>query len=121
MGSLKRLLVAGCVGALLLAAPGCATRLGDLTVVSTRGVSLNRVDLDALPQERGVTGKDYRWVILFVPLGVPHLEDAIDDALEKGHGDVLVDATVHNRFWWFLIGKTGLEVKGTVVRTRGGQ
>ena len=103
----------------LMLLSGCATRLGDMSVISTRNVSLDEVDLDSLPQVKGVTGKDSKFIFLFIPFGVPHLEDAIDDALDKGDGDVMVDAIVHRQGWWFLIGETSLKVKGTVVKTRG--
>lgn len=103
----------------LMLLTGCATRLGDMSVISTRNVTLDRVDLDSLPQVKGVTGKDSKFMFLFIPLGFPHLEDAIDDALDKGGGDVMVDAVVHRQGWWFLIGENALKVKGTVVKTRG--
>ena len=64
-------------------------------------------------------GKDTKYRILSIPLGFPHLEDAIDDALDKGNGDVVTDAVVHLKSWWFIIGQDTLEVKGTVVKTRG--
>ena len=98
---------------------GCSMRLSDLTVASTKNVNLDKVDLDSLPQTKGIVGKDTKYRILFIPLGFPHLEDAIDDALDKGNGDVMIDAVVHSRGWWFIIGQDSLEVKGTVVKTRG--
>lgn len=106
------------LGVLLM---GCSTRLSDFTVISTKGVSLDEVDLDSLPQTTGVTGKDSRFFILFPPFptGYPQLQNAIDDALEKGGGDVMTDGVMHRRVWWFIIGQTALEVKGTVVKTRG--
>ncbi|MDY0270036.1 hypothetical protein [Trichloromonas sp.] len=101
-------------------AGGCSVRLGDLSTISTQNVNLDKIDLDSLPQVKGVTGKDTKFVFLFIPFGVPHLEDAVDDALEKGGGDLITDAVIHARGWWFLIGQNTLEVKGNVVKTRGG-
>ena len=99
---------------------GCSMRLADLTVASTRNVNLKEVDLDSLPQTKGIVGKDTKFTILFIPLGFPHVEDAIDDALDKGGGDVMIDAVLHSKWWYFLIiGQDSLEVKGTVVKTRG--
>ena len=97
---------------------GCAVRLGDMSVLSTRNVSLDRVDLDSRPQVKGVVGEDSKFMLLFIPLGIPHLEDAVDDALDKGQGDVMVDAVIHSTGWWFIIGQNSLRVKGTVVKTR---
>ena len=109
----------GLFAVVALLATGCSLRLGDMSVISNRNVSLEKVDLDALPQTKNVTGKDTKFLFLFIPFGVPHLEDAVDDALNKGDGDVLVDAVIHARNWWFLVGQTGYEVTGTVVKTRG--
>lgn len=103
----------------MLMLTGCKTRVGDLSVISTRNVSLDRVDLDHLPQTSNVEGEDSKWIFLIIPTGVPHLEDAIDDALIKGNGDVMVDAVVHSSGWWFLLGQSTLSVRGTVVNTRG--
>ena len=105
-----------CIGSLF----GCTTRVGDLTMISTKSVSLDRVDLESFPQKRAVEGKTSKWIILFIPLGFPHLEDAIDDALDKGNGDVLIDGVVYGGGWWaLLVGKQVIKTKGTVVNTRG--
>lgn len=102
----------------LVIASGCTTRLADFTMISTRNVELDRVDLDSLPRTRGVSGEDSRFIFLFIPFGSPHLEEAIDDALEKGGGDVMTDAVMSSTIWWFLIGQNTLRVKGTVIDSR---
>lgn len=107
-----------CLLSLLLTA-GCAVRQADMTLVSTRNVKLDKMDIDSLPQTREVVGKDSRFIFLFLPLGLPHLENAIDDALDKANGDLMTDAVLFSKGWWFLIGQNILEVKGTVVKTRG--
>ncbi len=98
---------------------GCSIRQADLTALSTRNVSLDTVDLDKLPQVKGVTGKDTGFVFLFFPVSFPHLEDAVDEALDKGGGDVMVDAVVHSQGWWFLVGQNTIEVQGNVINTKG--
>ncbi len=98
---------------------GCSFRLADMTVVSTKNVTFDKVDLDKMPQVRGIVGKDSKFMFLFIPFGYPVLENAIDDALEKGGGDVMIDAVLYSKGWWFLVGENTLEVKGTVVNTRG--
>ena len=104
--------------ATLITSTACSLRLADLSAVSTRNVTLDKVDLDSFPQTKGIVGKDTKWMFLFIPFGVPHLEDAIDDALDKGNGDMMIDAVLHSKGWWFLIGQSSLQVKGTVVKTR---
>ena len=98
---------------------GCATRMGDLSVASTKIAKLDGVNLNQAPTQRRVTGEAKSFVILFIPLGIPHLEDAVDDALRKGGGDVMTDVTVRRKGWWFLVGEAGWEVTGDVVKTRG--
>lgn len=96
----------------------CSLRLADLTVVTTKNVNLDKVDLDSLPQTKNITGKDSKFIFLFIPFGSPQLKEAIDDALAKGNGDILVDAVVYSKWWWFLIGENSIEVKATAVKTR---
>jgi len=105
---------------LLLAflAVGCSTRMADLTVVSNRSVNLDAVDFDSLPVERRVEGRSSSFVLLFIPLGAPSFEEAIDDALERGQGDLMTDVTIHSTSWWFLVGQNGIRVQGDVRNTR---
>jgi len=116
----RRLAIFG-VGLALMLSSGCTTRLGDMTLVSTRLVSLDRVDVSTLPHGERVTGKSSKPVFLFIPLGFPNLLDAIDEALEKGNGDLMVDVVIRAEGWWFLVGQNGLTVTGTVVNTKGKQ
>jgi hypothetical protein len=103
----------------LVLVTGCSVRLADLTMVSTKNVSLSKVDLDKLPQTQGVIAKDSRMIVLGIPLGFPHLENAVDEALEMGKGDLMTDAVITAKGWSiFLVGQNTLEVKGSVVRTR---
>ena len=107
------------LGMVPLVVAGCSVRLADMSVISTRNVTLDKVDLDNLPQTEHVTGKDSSFIFIFIPFGVPHLEDAVDDALNKGGGDVMIDAVIHSGFWWFIVGQSTIEVEGSVVKTRG--
>lgn len=121
MAALRWNVVCVLLAILLVAAAGCSTRLADLTIISTKNVSLDKVDIDACPQKRNVEGEDSAFIFLFIPFGFPHLEDAIDDALKKGGGDTLVDGVLYRDGWWFLVGESTLRVEGTVVDTRGRQ
>ncbi len=99
---------------------GCTLRQADLTAISTRNVSLAGVDLDSLPRKK-VEGKDSAFIFLFIPFGQPHLEDAIDQALDAGDGDLLLDGVVYTKAFWLLFGSQSIEVKGTAVNTRAGR
>ena len=109
---------AGLLAVVIVAVAGCRTRVGDLTVVTTRNVNLDSVDLDTKPTLRNVEGRDTVFMFLFIPFGFPHLEDAVDDALDKGNGDVMTDVSIHQGGWWFLVGESYIAVQGDVVRTR---
>jgi hypothetical protein len=98
---------------------GCSIRVADMTLMSTRIVALDRVDIDKLPVTRRVVGEDSRWNILGIPLGVPHLKDAVDDALNKGNGDLMTDAVIYQTGWTaIIVGQNSLRVEGDVVKTR---
>ncbi len=98
---------------------GCTTHLTDLSMISNKNVNLNKVDIDQLPQKKNIEGEDTKFVFLFIPFGQPTLKGALNDALEKGEGDLMVDASISATSWWFLIGQTGLKIKGDVVNTKG--
>ena len=106
------------VGSLLVA--GCSTRLFDLSIVSTKGVDLQDLDLSAAKKAMNVTGESYRSIICIFPLGNPDLEEAVSDALIKSSGDVMLDAEVYYKWWYipFIYGQFGYEVIGDVVKTR---
>ena len=88
-------------------------------MISSRNINLDEVDLDSVPQVKGVSGKDTKWWILFIPLGLPQLEEAIDQALKKGDGDLMTDAAIYSEGWWFIVGQSTIRIEGTVVKTRG--
>ena len=99
----------------------CSTHLTDFTMISTKNVSLDKVDIDKLPQKKNVIGEDKKFMFLFIPFGVPTIQAALNNALEKGNGDLMVDVAVEAKGWWFLIGETGFEIKGNVVNTIAGE
>ena len=101
---------------------GCSLRLATITAISTRNVKLDEVDLDKLPQVKNVTGTDTRYDLLFIPLGFPTVQGAVDDALSKGNGDLIIDGVIKYEFWTaILTGQRTLSITGNVVNTKGGK
>jgi hypothetical protein len=102
-----------------LALPGCITEQGVLPLASTRPVDLDLrdLDLDRVSVHRSVTGTDTRVTsVLFLPTGEsPRFEDAVEDALLDGGGDVMTRVRVRTVDWWFLVGVSTLEVRGDVI------
>ena len=101
---------------------GCATDEGHLTLATTRPVSIASrdildLDLDRLPAMRGIEGSDTAVTsVLFIPtLAGPSLAAAVDDAIARGHGDLLTRARVRTTKYWFLVGIETLTVRGTVI------
>ena len=94
-------------------------RQADFTVLSNKNVNLDGVDLDSLKGQR-VEGEDSKWWFLFIPLGWPKLESAVDDAMSKGDGDLITDAIVYTSgYHWLLFGKSSLSIEGVLLKTRG--
>lgn len=102
---------------------GCAVRQADLTIVSTRNVDLMAVHEARKAQNPiVVTGYDVRHWVLFFPVTSPaNLEDAIDDTMDRGNGDCMMDAVIYSYNWYipFIYGQTGWKVKGRVLTTYG--
>jgi hypothetical protein len=82
---------------------GCTVRQTGFTVLSTKHVELSRIDLKETDVARNQTGRDSRLWILFIPFGGnPTLENAVNQCLENGKGDFIINPIVDSS-WWSLI------------------
>ena len=99
---------------------GCMIHHGDFTVATTKLVRLNEVELDKATRVKNVEGDDTAHIIIFIPTGNPNLKTAMDNALEKGGGDVMTDVRIDNSFFYipYIYGQVSWTVKGDVVKTR---
>lgn len=93
----------------------CSQRLVDFTVISTKNVPLTDEAPNLQKANSRVKGTDAKLTILFVPLGIPNMKDAIDKAIEKYPGAVaLTDGVVYSKGWTALIvGQNKYVVEGT--------
>ena len=98
-----------------LLASACSTRVGDLTFVSTKNIELTDSRIDTSLGVRK-TGKDCKMSFVGIPLGQPHIKDAIDQAIQAGGGNAMVDEVTRREGWSFIIGQNCIEVEGTVVK-----
>ena len=108
-------------GTVALAAGACTIHHGDFTVLSNKLIRTADFDLSKADRKPNVVGRDVAHIILFIPTkGQVTLEEAVDDALSKGGGDVMTDVKVSSWFWYipYIYGQTGWEVSGDVVKTR---
>ena len=105
---MKRYLRMFAVGLSLLSLVGCASRLTDFTVISTKNVQVSQA------KGKRVTGRDC------AVFATPNMKEAIDSAVEKANKtgqdyDALVDGVVYLRSWLLF---QCIEVEGTPINTR---
>ena len=102
---------------MLFTSVSCTGHLANLSLVSTKSVDLETGPLDLRNGVR-VTGEDCGYALLgLIPLAVPSLEDAVDNALEKANGNIMVDTgTSATGFYAILFSQWCIEVAGTVLK-----
>lgn len=111
---MKKLLVAA-LAVSTVAFTGCAMRMADMTVASTKNYNLNS---NQFVKGQRVTGEDKVAVVL-LPLGVPNFKTAIDRAIEKDRCAVaLSDVVITQLNQAFIVGQIGYRVEGTQVIDR---
>ncbi len=94
---------------------GCTSRLTDFTVISTKNTPIGTQPINLVKAEKRVKGVDKSHIILFFPIGTPHLKEAIDRAIEQYPGAVaLADGVVKSKFMdFFFYGQQSYIVEGT--------
>lgn len=97
---------------------GCAFRLIDFTVISSKNIDLSRMDqLERVPER--VVGEDAIYYITIIPTGIyPNPEEALDRAIESVPGGVaLVDGVLTRKYYYIplIYGKDWYEVEGSVL------
>lgn len=105
---------------LIIMLTACSTHISDISVISTKNINLEEININRIPQRKLVTGKDKKFIFLVIPFGIPKIKGAVNDALEKGNGDLMIDASLYWKGWWFIVGYSGFEIKGNVVNIKGG-
>ncbi|MCD9516854.1 hypothetical protein GLP21_19470 [Photobacterium carnosum] len=91
---------------------GCAQRVADFTLASTKNVNLNNGHFVEGPR---VIGEDQK-IIIIVPLGIPSIKEAADQAIEKDKCAVgLTDVTADSEFFSFLFGYVKYTIEGNLL------
>lgn len=100
----------------LIPAVGCTTRLGDLTIVTSKNTKRNFEVV-----RRDVEGKDCMVQVLGIPFGKlnPTIEGAIDDALSAvPDADALSDVRVRQTLvYTLLINQICFRVRGDAIKS----
>ena len=112
---MKKIILSLCAALVL---SSCTGHMAEVSMISTREINVHDVNLDKLPAKT-VVGEDKAFVFLFIPFGLPDVETAVNNALEKGQGDLIINGTVYSTCWWFVVGQVGVKVTGDVVNTGG--
>jgi hypothetical protein len=86
--------------ALVFSITSCSYRLGDFTILSTKNYN------SALKyREAGrFEGEDEVFVFFGIPFGQPNIENAVDEAIEKGRGVYLTNAVLEFNNGLFSMG-----------------
>jgi len=85
---------------LVFSITSCSFRLGDFTILSTK-------NYDAKGQYKNVgrfEGKDTVFVLFGIPFGQPNIENAVDEAIERGNGVFLINAVLEAKSGIFSMG-----------------
>ncbi|KLV03697.1 hypothetical protein ABT56_17940 [Photobacterium aquae] len=91
---------------------GCAQRVADFTLASTKNVELNNGNF--VSGER-VVGEDTKAIFIF-PLGIPSVKEASDKAIESDKCAVaLSDVTADFEFFSFFVGYQKYIIEGDLV------
>lgn len=107
--------------ALLLAGAGCATERMRFAALSSEPVPALGYPIEGSRRVPDVASEVRSHTILWIPTNTdaPTLQDAVDGALRRGGGNLLIDVDVEH--WWvfvpFLYGQEGWRVRGDVVRS----
>lgn len=108
---MKKLVMCGLLAFAVLSS-GCAVRVADMTVGSTKNYNLNS---QSFVKGDRVRGEDIAPVFIF-PLGIPNVKSAIDDAIEQDRCAVgLTDLVLTQLNQSFLVGRIGWRVEGDLI------
>jgi hypothetical protein len=113
------------LAAALLTTTGCALQTvphGRFAALTTRPAPSLGFQVEGLPRTRDVEAVVLSQHFLWVPTRTdpPTLEEAVEEALRRGNGDLLLDVEVDRIFFAvpLLYGQEGWRVRGDVVRSR---
>lgn len=97
--------------------------------LSTRDINVSHVNLNKMPKTKNVIGESSCYYILgLIPtcgtysFAAQGIDEAVNDALIKGNGDIITDAQVKIQMLnYILFAEAKSTVEGTVVKLQGGK
>ena len=98
----------------------CTSHVADMTAISTRDINPNEIDLNKLPMTPQVEGSHTAVATIFTFWKHTNLSKALEDALDKGNGDLMINAHVTMKKYFIVIGFINtIKIKGDVINTMG--
>ncbi len=97
---------------------GCVQHVGNFSGLATGTYRSENINPSSLVS-KDVKAESCRSIIIFIPTGVPKLDEAVAEATSKNNGDFMMNARVYNSFWWipYIYGQTCWVVEGDVYKT----
>lgn len=109
-----------CLCLLLLGVTACTTRTTQMDVIVPRNSYLQNQNLRVAEITRNVHAEKTAPIIVFFPIGFPNFEEVVNEVLQKGNGDAIVNARIsHTTDWFILFGFNKISMTGDVVRVGG--
>lgn len=100
----------------LLIMTSCTTRHTNMGLIVPQETKFTFADINEAKVIKGVHGSDSKPIFLFIPLGQPSFEKALNNTLKAGKGNVLINAKIANSTNWFILfGYNKVEITGDVV------
>jgi len=93
----------------------CTYHIFDFTIISTKNIDLSKGATFERDKQR-IEGVDMVHWIIIIPNGDPHIQEAIDRAIESIPGCVaLLDGVVSGKWWYipYIYGQQSFIVEGT--------
>lgn len=84
-------------------------------------LSTKNVDVSGVKPGDRVSGEDcVNYVLQFIPLGEVNWKNAMDQALERGKGDVMVDIVLTQKYWFipYIWAQQCIVMEGNVSQTK---
>lgn len=105
------------LGMILLLLSGCSAQTYHMGLIIPENTPLKEQDINHSTIARSITGIDTHEIILFFPSGHPNFQNAVNQALVKGRGDLIINAEVSYICHWFVLGGyERIKISGDVVR-----
>lgn len=87
----------------LLTLSGCTTSVTHMGLIVPQSTHFEMSAINQARVVKNVRGEDSSPILLFIALGQPNFEKAVQDTIAKGKGNALINAKVSNISQWFIL------------------